>query len=91
MDGSKKDEEKVVPQPKQRRGFAAMSADKQREIASMGGKASHAKGTGYEWNSESARAAGIKGGMASHKGSGKKPAPMPEEHPAAHPEEGHDG
>ncbi len=52
--------------PKQRRGFAAMSPEKQREIASKGGRASHEKGTGHEWSAEAARAAGRKGGLASH-------------------------
>lgn len=56
---------------KQRRGFAAMDPAKQREIASKGGKASHEKGTGHEWSAESARAAGRKGGLASHGGRGK--------------------
>ncbi len=48
-----------------RRGFASMSATKQREIASKGGKAAHAKGTAHEWTSEEARVAGRKGGLAS--------------------------
>lgn len=61
---------------KQRRGFAAMDASKQKEIASRGGKASHAHGTGHEWNSSSAREAGRKGGLASHGGRGKN-AVMP--------------
>jgi uncharacterized protein len=56
----------AAPRPKARRGFAAMSAEKQREIASKGGRASHSKGTGHEWSSEAARAAGRKGGLASH-------------------------
>lgn len=50
---------------KARRGFASMSKEKQRELASMGGKAAHAKGVGHEWTSEEARAAGRKGGAAS--------------------------
>lgn len=45
------------------RGFAAMDANKQREIASKGGKASHAKGTGHEFTSAEAVAAGRKGGQ----------------------------
>lgn len=49
---------------KARRGFAAMSAEKQREIASLGGKSAHAKGTAHEFNSEEARIAGSKGGKA---------------------------
>ena len=48
-----------------RRGFASMSAAKQREIASKGGKAAHQKGTAHEWTSEEARLAGRKGGLAS--------------------------
>jgi general stress protein YciG len=46
------------------RGFAAMSPEKQRAIASMGGKASHEQGSGHEWNKETARLAGMKGGRA---------------------------
>jgi general stress protein YciG len=59
------------PRKKQRRGFAAMDPAKQREIASKGGKASHAQGTGHEWDSETAREAGRKGGQASRGGRGK--------------------
>lgn len=46
-----------------RQGFASMSPDEQRRIASKGGKAAHAKGTAHEWNSEEAKAAGRKGGQ----------------------------
>jgi uncharacterized protein len=46
------------------RGFAAMSADKQKEIASKGGRAAHAQGVAHEWSTEEARAAGKKGGQA---------------------------
>ena len=46
-----------------KRGFASMSPEKQREIASRGGKAAHAKGTAHEFNPESARDAGRKGGL----------------------------
>lgn len=49
-----------------KRGFASMDPDKQREIASKGGKAAHDKGTAHEFNSEEAREAGRKGGEASH-------------------------
>ena len=45
-----------------KRGFASMDGDKQRLIASKGGKAAHAKGTAHEWSSDEARAAGRKGG-----------------------------
>ncbi|HXH07004.1 MAG TPA: KGG domain-containing protein [Vicinamibacterales bacterium] len=51
---------------KEDRGFASMDRAKQREIASKGGKAAHAKGTAHEWTSEEAREAGRKGGLASH-------------------------
>lgn len=50
------------------RGFAAMDDDKQREIASKGGKAAHAKGTAHEFTPEEAREAGRKGGQASQGG-----------------------
>jgi uncharacterized protein len=46
-----------------RRGFASMDKEKQREIASKGGKAAHAKGTAHEFTPEEAREAGRKGGM----------------------------
>lgn len=50
------------------RGFASMDEDKQREIASKGGKAAHEKGTAHEFDSEEAKEAGRKGGKASHGG-----------------------
>jgi general stress protein YciG len=49
---------------KSRRGFAAMDPAKQREIASKGGRAAHAKGTAHEFTADEARSAGRKGGMA---------------------------
>ena len=42
------------------RGFAAMSPEKKREIASMGGRAAHACGRAHQFSSEEARAAGKK-------------------------------
>jgi uncharacterized protein len=48
---------------KDRRGFASMPKERQREIASEGGKAAHAKGTAHEFTSEEAREAGRKGGQ----------------------------
>ncbi len=45
-----------------KRGFAAMSPEKQREIAGRGGKAAHQKGTAHKFTTEEARAAGRKGG-----------------------------
>ena len=51
------------------RGFASMSKDKQREIASKGGRAAHKKGTAHKWTSAEARLAGQKGGRARQKSS----------------------
>jgi uncharacterized protein len=50
-----------------RRGFASMDENKQREIASKGGKAAHEKGTAHEFTSEEARRAGHEGGKARHR------------------------
>ena len=60
-------------QRKERRGFASMSPEKQREIASKGGRAAHQKGTAHEWTSEEARTAGRKGGQVSRGGRGRLP------------------
>jgi general stress protein YciG len=51
-----------------KRGFASMDEEQQRQIASKGGKAAHEKGTAHEFSSEEAREAGRKGGKASHGG-----------------------
>lgn len=51
---------------KSHRGFAAMSPEKQREIASKGGKAAHEAGRAHEFTSEEAAEAGRKGGRAAH-------------------------
>ena len=51
---------------KSNRGFASMDDEKQREIASKGGKAAHEKGTAHEFTSEEAAEAGRKGGEAAH-------------------------
>jgi len=50
------------------RGFASMDPQKQREIASAGGRAAHKQGVAHEWTSDEARAAGRKGGQHSHGG-----------------------
>jgi general stress protein YciG len=52
---------------KEDRGFASMDRNRQKDIASKGGKAAHQKGTAHEWTSEEARDAGRKGGVASHR------------------------
>lgn len=46
------------------RGFASMDPQRQREIASEGGRAAHERGTAHEFTSEEAREAGRKGGQA---------------------------
>lgn len=48
-----------------KRGFGSMDPKRQQEIASMGGKAAHKKGTAHEWDSVTAAAAGRKGGLRS--------------------------
>ena len=52
---------------KRGRGFASMDPEKQRSIASKGGKAAHEKGHAHEWTVDEAREAGRKGGAASHR------------------------
>lgn len=44
--------------PRAKRGFAVLSPEKKREIASMGGKAAHEHGRAHRFTSEEARAAG---------------------------------
>ena len=52
--------------PRKPRGFAAMDRKIVSEIARKGGKAAHTAGTAHEFTSDEARAAGRKGGLASH-------------------------
>lgn len=56
---------------KSTRGFASMTIEKQREIASKGGRAAHLKGTAHQWTSDEARDAGRKGGQISRGGRGR--------------------
>lgn len=58
-----------------RRGFAAMEPGRQREIASLGGRAAHQSGNAHRFTSEEAREAGRKGGQASR--GGKAPERKP--------------
>jgi general stress protein YciG len=58
-----------------------MDPNKQRAVASKGGKAAHAKGTAHEWSREQAREAGRKGGLAHARR--KKPAIQPAAAPKA--------
>ena len=66
MNGSQTDArtEGATPRPRSNRGFASMDRAKQKEIASKGGRAAHAKGTAHEFDSGEARDAGRKGGVA---------------------------
>ena len=50
------------------RGFASMDPERQREIASEGGRAAHASGNAHEFTSEEAR----KAGSMSHKNDGNR-------------------
>lgn len=52
------------------RGFASMDEDKQREIASKGGKAVPAEKRSFSQDPELASEAGRKGGQNSHGGGG---------------------
>jgi general stress protein YciG len=54
------------------RGFASMDPDRQREIASSGGKAAHASGNAHEFDSSEAREAGKKshGGQSQNSAGG---------------------
>jgi Stress-induced bacterial acidophilic repeat motif len=52
-----------------------MSPEKQREIASKGGRAAHEKGTAHEWTADEARSAGRKGGQVSRGGRGRLVVP----------------
>ena len=67
----------TIGERKERRGFASMSPEKQREIASKGGRAAHEKGTAHEWSAEEARNAGRKGGQVSRGGRGRLIVPDP--------------
>ncbi len=45
------------------RGFASMDREKQKRIASEGGRAAHRQGVAHEWSKDEAREAGRKGGQ----------------------------
>lgn len=57
------------PKTTSKRGFASMDPQRQREIASLGGKAAHASGKAHEFTSAEAREAGRKGGRAGRRNS----------------------
>jgi general stress protein YciG len=56
-------QESSTPKEKKPRGFAAMDPEKQRQIASKGGKIAHERGHAHEFTPEEAREAGRKGGQ----------------------------
>ncbi len=53
-------EQSTSIQERRLRGFAAMTPEKKREIAGMGGRAAHASGRAHQFSTEEARAAGKK-------------------------------
>ena len=67
-------ESKDVKPARSRRGFAAMDQQKQREIASLGGRSAHASGHAHEFTPEEARAAGKKRHLRSNDGTGSPKA-----------------
>ena len=56
----------ATPRARRPRGFAAMDPALVKEIASKGGKAAQAAGTGHQFTTDEAREAGRKGGAATH-------------------------
>ena len=65
-----------------------MSPEKQREIASKGGRAAHEKGTAHEWTADEARTAGRKGGQVSRGGRGRLAQPTTDQQIPETPETG---
>lgn len=60
MDNSSTSTTQAAIPARAKRGFAVLSPEKKREIASMGGKAAHEHGRAHRFTSEEARAAGKK-------------------------------
>jgi general stress protein YciG len=52
---------------KGKQGFASMDPEKQRAIASRGGKLAHKLGRAHKWNSQEASEAGRRGGLMTHR------------------------
>lgn len=57
-----------------------MDPERQREIASRGGRAAHASGNAHEWTSQEAREAGRRGGIAAHQHRNTKGQDTPPTH-----------
>jgi uncharacterized protein len=51
----------LQPNTRRARGLAALSPERRREIARMGGRTSQAHGTAHQWTAEEASQAGKKG------------------------------
>lgn len=49
-----------MSEPKKVKGFASLSPERRREIASQGGKAAHTYGTAHRFTSDEARKAALK-------------------------------
>lgn len=47
-----------------KRGFAAMTPERRKEVASLGGKTAHSLGVAHQWTPGEASKAGIKGHAA---------------------------
>lgn len=69
-DNNRDGESRAQRQPPSRRGFASMDPERQRQIASRGGKAAHASGNAHQFNATEAREAGRKGGLAGRRSTG---------------------
>lgn len=52
--------------PPSRRGFAALTDEERREVASRGGHSASHRGNAHRFTPETARVAGVLGGQASH-------------------------
>ena len=55
-----------IPPIRSRRGFGTLTPEHRSQISRMGGIAAHKQGTAHEFTSEEAKAAGRKGGRATH-------------------------
>lgn len=56
------------PNKPAKRGFAAMDPERQRQVASLGGRRAQQLGTAHRFTTEEARDAGRKGGLSRGKG-----------------------
>ena len=56
---------RITEPAKSKRGFASMSPERQREIASQGGRTAHELRVAHEWSRQEAQEAGKKGGQVS--------------------------